>query len=324
MGNSDGPPMLLIHGYTDNSRSWSLLAPYLKAHRLLAIDLRGHGKSDAPQCCYGYADLANDAALFLDAMGIAKADVIGHSLGSLTAQLLAAQHPEKVDRLVLISSTTGFGGGPGSWLWDNIMPLTPPIDPNGQFMKDWYTNPNPVDEDFITRERAESAAVPIHVWHGVLWATVIDDLTLVAPLVKAPVLVLWGEKDQLLRPDAPGEAGKGLSRRRVPDLQGRRPQHVLGIPGQGRQGDQRLPRRAGQSLTQSRGSPKSSDRKSACLPGAKQHRYRNRTLVTRRRSTGSHPVSGTGRRSDWRGSSKCRPGIQSPAKCHPSAISPSP
>ena len=128
-------------------------------------------------------------------MGIAKADVIGHSLGSLTAQLLAAQHPEKVDGLVLISSTTGIGGGPGSWLWDNIMPLTAPIDPNGQFMKDWYTNPNPVDEDFITRERAESAAVPIHVWRGVLWATVIDDLTLVAPLVKSPVLVLWGEKD---------------------------------------------------------------------------------------------------------------------------------
>ena len=218
MGNSDGPPMLLIHGYTDNSRSWSLLAPYLKAHRLLAIDLRGHGKSDAPQCCYGYADFANDAALFLDAMGIAKADVIGHSLGSLAAQLLAAQHPEKVDRLVLISSTTGFGGGPGSWLWDNIMPLTAPIDPNGQFMKDWYTNPNPVDEDFITRERAESAAVPIHVWQGVLWATVIDDLTLVAPLVKAPILVLWGEKDQLLRPVAPGEAGEGLSRRRVRDF----------------------------------------------------------------------------------------------------------
>jgi pimeloyl-ACP methyl ester carboxylesterase len=198
MGNSEGPPTLLIHGYTDNSRSWSLLAPYLAKRRLLAIDLRGHGKSDAPQCCYGFADFANDAALFLEAMGIAKADVIGHSLGSMTAQLLAAQHPEKVDHLVLISSTTGFGGGPGSWLWDHIAPLQPPIDPNSQFMKDWYANPNPVDEDFITRERAESAAVPIHVWKGVLWGTVIDDLTLIAPLVKAPVLVLWGEKDSLL------------------------------------------------------------------------------------------------------------------------------
>lgn len=197
MGDSDGPPTLLIHGYTDNSRSWSLLAPHLKGRRLLAIDLRGHGKSEAPQCCYGYDELANDAALFLDAMGIAKADVIGHSLGSLTGQLMAAQHPDKVGKLVLVSSTTGVGGGPGTWLWDNVMPLQAPIDPESQFMMDWYWNPNPVDEDFLTRERTESAATPIHVWHGVLWATVVNDLTLVAPLVKAPVLILWGDQDGL-------------------------------------------------------------------------------------------------------------------------------
>ena len=195
IGNPDGKPTLLIHGYTDNSRSWSLIAPYLKERRLLAIDLRGHGRSDAPACCYAFTDFANDAALFLDAMGIARADVIGHSLGSLTAQLLAAQHPDKVDHVVLISSTTGMGGGPGSWLWDNVMKLVAPIDPNSQFMLEWYTNPNPVDQDYITRERTESAATPIHVWTGVLWSTVIDDLTLIAPAVKATVLVLWGDQD---------------------------------------------------------------------------------------------------------------------------------
>lgn len=197
IGTPTGKPTLLIHGYTDNSRSWSLIAPYLKNRRLLAIDLRGHGKSDAPACCYAYTDFADDASLFLDAMGVAKADVIGHSLGSMTAQLLAAQHPEKVDHLVLISSTTAIGGGPGSWLWDNVTKLTAPIDPNSQFMKDWYANPNPVDEDYITRERTESAAVPLHVWNGVLWGTVVNDLTLTAPLVKAPVLVLWGDQDGL-------------------------------------------------------------------------------------------------------------------------------
>ena len=197
MGDPAGEPALLIHGYTDNSRSWSLIAPYLKDRRLFAIDLRGHGKSDAPDCCYAYTDFANDAALFLDAVGVAQADVIGHSLGSMTAQLLAAQHPEKVRKLVLVSSTTAIGGGPGSWLWDNITPLKPPIDPESQFMKDWYWNPNPVDEDYITRERTESAATPIHVWRGVLWGTVINDLTLTAPLVKAPVMVMWGDQDSL-------------------------------------------------------------------------------------------------------------------------------
>src|SRR6185436_6968627 len=64
--------------------------------------------------------------------------------------------------------------------------------------KDWYANPNPVDEDFLNRERTESAAVPIHVWRGVLWATATEDLTHVAPLVKAPILVLWGENDPIL------------------------------------------------------------------------------------------------------------------------------
>ena len=149
MGDTEGKPALLIHGYTDNSRSWSLIAPYLKERRLFAIDMRGHGKSDAPACCYAYTDLADDASLFLDAVGVPKADVIGHSLGSLAAQLLAAQHPDKVDRLVLVSSTTAFPSGPGTWLWDNVTQLKAPIDPESQFMKDWYTNPNPVDADFL-------------------------------------------------------------------------------------------------------------------------------------------------------------------------------
>ena len=197
MGDTAGVPTLLLHGYTDNSRSWSLIAPFLKHRHLFALDLRGHGKSDAPACCYAFTDLADDASQFMDALGIAKADVIGHSLGSLAGQLLAAQHPDKIGKLVLVSSTTAIGSGPGSWLWDNVMLLKAPIDPNSQFMKDWYANPNPVDEDFLTRERTESAATPIHVWTGVLWGAATGDLTLIAPQVKAPVLVLWGEKDGL-------------------------------------------------------------------------------------------------------------------------------
>lgn len=197
MGDSEGKPLLLIHGYTDNSRSWSLVAPYLKGFHIYAIDLRGHGKSSAPDCCYTYSDFAHDAYLFLEAMKIDKAAVAGHSLGSLTAQLLAAQHPEKVEKVVLISSSLNTGGGPGTWLWDNILPLQPPIDPNGQFMLDWYWNPNPVDESYIKAEREESAAVPIHVWKGVLWGLTTGDLTKTAPLVQAPVMIFWGDQDQL-------------------------------------------------------------------------------------------------------------------------------
>jgi pimeloyl-ACP methyl ester carboxylesterase len=197
MGNTEGKPLVLIHGYTDNSRSWSLVAPYLTDYHLYAIDLRGHGKSSAPDCCYTYSDFASDTALFLDALKIEKANVAGHSLGSLTAQLFAAEHPEKVEKVVLISSTVDAGGGPGTWLWDNIMPLQPPLDPNSQFMMDWYWNPTPVDDSFIVPERQESAAVPMHVWKGVLWGLTTGTLARISSEVKAPLMIFWGDQDQL-------------------------------------------------------------------------------------------------------------------------------
>ena len=70
LGNPDGPPLLLLHGYTDSSRVWTIVAPYLRDHRILIPDQRGHGASDAPECCYAMSDFAHDARLFLDAMGV--------------------------------------------------------------------------------------------------------------------------------------------------------------------------------------------------------------------------------------------------------------
>jgi pimeloyl-ACP methyl ester carboxylesterase len=197
MGNPEGEPLLLIHGFTDNARSWSLVAPHLAKRRLIAMDLRGHGKSEAPECCYALIDLAHDAKLLLDALKIEQADVAGHSLGSMAAQTLAARWPERVRKLVLVSSTASMAEASkrDGWLWEAIHGLQAPIDPNSQFMLDWYANPNPVDQDFITRERAESAAVPLQVWKGVLYETAAQEFGRMLPDVKAPVLVLWGDQD---------------------------------------------------------------------------------------------------------------------------------
>jgi pimeloyl-ACP methyl ester carboxylesterase len=88
LGDPKGPPVVLLHGYTDNSRSWSLVSPYLKSFRLFAIDQRGHGDSSKPECCYTLADMAYDVKLFLDALKIERASVVGHSLGRMVAQVL--------------------------------------------------------------------------------------------------------------------------------------------------------------------------------------------------------------------------------------------
>lgn len=197
MGAAEGEPILLIHGYSDNSRSWSLLAPHLADRPLYAVDLRGHGASDAPECCYGADTLAADIAGLMDRLEIEKADVIGHSLGAMTATALAATRPDKVDHLVLVSGALSADAGPGSWIWDNIRNIEAPIDPAGEFMTSWYASPNPVDPDFLEREMAESAAMPIAAWQGVLDGLAMLDLTRLAATIEAPTLILWGDQDEL-------------------------------------------------------------------------------------------------------------------------------
>lgn len=196
-----GVPVVLIHGYTDNSRSWSLMAPALAAalpdRRIVALDLRGHGASSAPDCCYGPDSLAHDAAAAMDGLGIEKADLVGHSLGSITSAFLAATRPDRVNRLVLVSSTVRMPAEPTQWLWDNVPTLPNQIDPDSQFMLDWFANPNPVPAEFLDRERAEGAAVPRQVWMGVLQGLTAMDWSLLAPRISAPVAVLWGDQDAL-------------------------------------------------------------------------------------------------------------------------------
>lgn len=173
------------------------LAEVLPDRRIVAIDLRGHGASSAPECCYAPDSLAHDVAKAMAGLGIEKADLVGHSLGSMTAAYLAATQPDMVNKLVLISSTPKMPAEPTQWLWDNVPNLPEKIDPDSQFMRDWFNNPNPVPDEFLDRERGEGAKVPQHVWMGVLQGLTALDWTLLAARVKAPVMAMWGDQDAL-------------------------------------------------------------------------------------------------------------------------------
>jgi len=87
LGDRRGPPVVLIHGYTDSARDWFPLIPFLdQGSRLIIVDLRGHGRSSKPECCYSRTDFAYDIKLLLDELKIERADILGHSLGSIVAR----------------------------------------------------------------------------------------------------------------------------------------------------------------------------------------------------------------------------------------------
>jgi pimeloyl-ACP methyl ester carboxylesterase len=97
-----GEALLLIGGVGGTTLAWEPFLPILAAHfRVIASDLRGAGRSAAPTSPYTTRQLADDAAALLAHLGVARAHVVGFSLGGMIAQELALAHPEFVDRLIL-------------------------------------------------------------------------------------------------------------------------------------------------------------------------------------------------------------------------------
>lgn len=100
----EGPDVVLIHGLTGDLSIWLLsqtMGVLARAHRVTAHDLRGHGYSDTPLVNYTSADQAGDALAIMDALGIEKAALVGHSFGGVVALHAAAIAPERVTALVL-------------------------------------------------------------------------------------------------------------------------------------------------------------------------------------------------------------------------------
>lgn len=107
-----GPPLLLVQGLGYGRWGWDPLLPGLVEHfQVITFDNRGIGASSVPDGPYSARQMADDAVAVLDAAGVDKAHVAGISLGGMIAQEIALAHPDRIDRLVLISTTPGVPHG---------------------------------------------------------------------------------------------------------------------------------------------------------------------------------------------------------------------
>jgi pimeloyl-ACP methyl ester carboxylesterase len=108
-----GPPVVLLHGYTETSHMWLPLMPLLaKNHTVIAPDLRGAGNSERPQGGYDKKTMAKDMRELVHQLGYKQVSLVGHDIGLMVAYAYAAQYPEEVSKVVLMDA---FLPGVGDW-----------------------------------------------------------------------------------------------------------------------------------------------------------------------------------------------------------------
>ncbi|SDG68919.1 alpha/beta fold hydrolase [Winogradskyella thalassocola] len=104
-----GQVLLMLHGLGSTKKDWDAQVPFFsKTHRVITVDLRGHGESTKPKDAYGVKLMTEDVKQLLDQLNIKKATLVGFSMGGAIAFEMAAKHPEYLENLVIVNSGPDF------------------------------------------------------------------------------------------------------------------------------------------------------------------------------------------------------------------------
>jgi pimeloyl-ACP methyl ester carboxylesterase len=206
-GPRDAPAVILLHGFGSSLETWEPWARALSAHyRVIRFDLPGFGLS-GPDPTGDYADAREMQLLadLMDQMGLARANLIGNSLGGRIAWSFAALHPNRVTRLILVSPD-GFAS-PG-FAYDKppkiplMMRLLPYVAPRSLLKANLaaaYGRPDALSEATVTRYRdlmlAPGVRAAILARMG---QVILHDPAPTLARIQAPTLLLWGEKDGMI------------------------------------------------------------------------------------------------------------------------------
>ncbi|MBX6369734.1 MAG: alpha/beta fold hydrolase [Rhodospirillales bacterium] len=158
---------------------------------------RGHGDSAKPGTGYRFEDFARDLRDVMDELGIERAVVVGHSMGSLVATRFALDNPSRVEALVLIGACATLRGNEaiGALSRDGVAEMMDPVD--AAFVRAFQesTLARPVPPAFLDTVVAESGKVPARVWRDALRAMLEEDFSGELRNISAPALVVWGDRD---------------------------------------------------------------------------------------------------------------------------------
>ena len=206
-GPRDAPAVVLLHGFGSSLLTWDAWAALLAAdHRVVRFDLPGFGLT-GPDPANDYSDQrAGDIMIaLLDSLHIARATVVGNSLGGKIAWLFAVQHPSRVERLVLISpdgfASPGFDYGktPDIPIVLRLLPYVLPRPMLRASLLPAYGAPARLTDATIDRYRDMMLAPGVRA--AIVARTgqvMMQEPTPLLRQIKAPTLLLWGEKDGMI------------------------------------------------------------------------------------------------------------------------------
>ena len=232
-GPATAPPVVLLHGITGHARVWDHLAERLvPGRRVLALDQRGHGDSDAaPDDDYRVATMADDLAAFAGSLGLERFALLGHSMGGRIAIQYAAAHAGRLERLVIVDI------GPeielaGLQRVRDMMSKSPERIESEEWAVEYIRRANPLQDLDLLRQRVHHGLKRLPdgelTWkyakglRDMMRAGRRDTVDLWEPLARipCPTLVVRGAESDILSPEVAKRMTEHLPDGRLVEISG--------------------------------------------------------------------------------------------------------
>ena len=199
-GDPLGIPIILLHGLGDSCRTFERLFEHLPDRiRAIAFTQRGHDGIDSSGATYRTQDFEADLLVFMNALAIKKAFILGASSGGVTARRFAVHHPKRIHGLLLVGSPAAFGDKPDivKLQESTLSQLTDPVSLS--FIKSFTDGLliKPVAPEFLEMMYSESQKVPARVWKETSEALIKEKFPGQLHQVKAFSLIICGGQDTL-------------------------------------------------------------------------------------------------------------------------------
>ena len=202
----EGDVVLLLHGWGGEAASFQPVFEWLtRSHKVYALDLPGFGKSQMPLTAWDTSDYAQFVTAFLEKFCIPKAHLIGHSFGGRISIILSAEHPEKVDKLILVDSAGIKPRRTAKYYFRvgiaKVGKLLRRCGKYGNYLA------NTVSQRTGSKDYREAGDM-----RATLVKVVNQDLRPLLPRIAASTLLIWGENDK----DTPVSFGR-IMEKEIPD-----------------------------------------------------------------------------------------------------------